>query len=319
MNDELDSFLLEWHSDSPFIRQRTSGSTGAPKVIELPKTKMISSARMTLHFFGLHPDSTFLICLNPDYIAGKMMLVRSLTNHAKTLLTPPESPLDFPDEFQIDFAAMVPLQVEKCLKNSPEKLKKIRTIIIGGAPVSTALEKEIAAAGITAYATFGMTETTSHIAVRKLGDPNTSYEAIGQTRFSAGTDEQLIISSPELEIDYLETNDVVELINSTHFIWKGRKDFVINSGGIKLFPEEIEKKIETAGLTKRFFISGIPDEKLGEKAILIIESESPIDTTPYLVQLTKYEKPKALLFTPHFRMTDSGKINRPATLKLFTF
>lgn len=314
-NESLYTFLENWYDDTDFISQQTSGSTGNPKVIELKKSAMRQSASLTSRFFDFKEGQTALICLSPDYIAGKMMLVRAFENNLQVVLTKPENPLEYPDEIHIDFAAMVPLQVEKCLNEQPNKTAEIGAIIIGGAAIHSSLEKKLIEHKVNAYATFGMTETTSHIALRHISKNASPYIAIGNTTFSVGSENQLVIHAPDLKIEKLETNDVVELIDSRSFHWKGRKDFVINSGGIKFFPEQIERKIEALNLNRRYFIFSVPDERLGAKIVLCAEGFDEIDLTQLESVLDKYEIPKKVYYCAQFSETSNGKIDRNHTLK----
>jgi o-succinylbenzoate---CoA ligase len=311
----VNDFVSNWLDDSDVISVNTSGSTGAPKTIQLFKSQMQASAHLTGSFFEFSPSKTVLICLNSQFIAGKMMLVRALEFKTKVVLCDPQDVLAYPDDIQIDFAAMVPLQVEKCLKNNFEKLKKIKSIIIGGAPIHKQLERQIVENGLNAYATFGMTETTSHIALRRVSQQNEPYFALGDTTFSQGNKGQLIIHAPSLGIDALETNDSVELCSSTSFRWLGRLDYAINSGGIKFHPEVLERKIDELNWGRRFFIAGIPDDSLGEKIVLCIEGEQSMDTTDLKTCLTNYEMPRSIVYVSSFVETLTGKINRIETLK----
>ena len=315
LTESLNTFLSEWNNSSEYVLQKTSGSTGKPQEIRLLKRAMINSARLTLTHFGLDDKNVFLICLDPDYIAGKMMIVRAMLSGASVILTNPTTPLDFAERKLIDFCAMVPLQVDKELIQHPEQLKSIKNLIIGGAPINARLEQQIINSKLNAFAAFGMTETTSHIALRKIDSNQYSFAAIGDTTFTTNSEHQLIINAPQLEINNLITNDIVELLDERHFQWKGRKDFIINSGGIKFNPEEIEKKIEQNGLTNRFFIFGENDEKFGSKISLVIENNSSFETLHFLSNLGKYEQPKSVYFISAFAETATGKINRIETLK----
>ena len=313
---EFNHFLGIWNNEKNTIQQYSSGSTGAPKSMEIPKWKMKKSAEMTGDFFQLDQLKTSLLCISLDYIGGKMMFVRSLLFNLELIVTDVNSnPIKNLNE-PIDFAAMVPLQVETILKETPHKLDLIKYLIIGGAPVSLALEEQLQERKCDAYSTYGMTETVSHIALKKLNHNNSPFIAIGETSFKEVNGE-LIINSPQLDIKNLHTNDIVELIDDYHFHWLGRKDFVINSGGVKVHPEILEEKIKNKIHTEKFIISSLPDVTLGEKVIIVCE-ETVFATIKELVQnwcFMRYEKPKEIYVIDSLLETKSGKLDRLATRK----
>ena len=260
-------FLANWNNESNTIIQKSSGSTGPPKLIEIPKWRMKASAEMTGDFFELDKMNTSLLCISPKYIGGKMMIVRSaLYNLELTIADVSSNPIKGLTK-KIDFAAMVPLQVDTILDQTPEKLDLIKYLIIGGAPVSSNLEKRLQSSKCMAFSTYGMTETVSHIALKILDNQNAPFKAIGKTTFKEIKGE-LIINSVQLGIDNLHTNDIIELIDERHFHWKGRKDFVINTGGIKIHPEKLEEKIKNEILEDNFIVSSTSDVTYGEKVII---------------------------------------------------
>lgn len=315
----LTEFLQEWYNPEEHVTGHTSGSTGTPKTICLSKQDMIASAKITNEYFKLHADSRLLLCLSPDYIAGKMMIVRNILAGSDLIAVKPSSSPLQEIEQTIDFAAMVPMQVEMSLNspNTAQKLASVRQLIIGGAAISPSLAARLQQIPTRCYCTYGMTETVSHIALRDINGTGYSsgYFALGKVQFS--TDERgcLVIHAPHLHQHTFTTNDAVRLIDATHFEWLGRQDHAINSGGIKLFPETIEVKIAPF-IDRRFFITSEPDNVLGEKAILVIE-DSTWNTTKqaYLEEqlkqtLSPYERPKTIYFKKHFAETYSGKIIR---------
>jgi o-succinylbenzoate---CoA ligase len=307
-------FVRSWENEEDIIKAHTSGSTGIPKEITLSKSAMRASAEMTGEFFGFSSSTVLLCCLNPEFIAGKMMLVRALTFGCDLILTSPEQPMDYPKQFEVDFAAMVPLQVEKILQHTPSQLNRISTLIIGGAPVSFILQRQLATLKTRCYETFGMTETTSHIALKPIqGNHPTSFEAIGDVWFSQDDRGCLIIHAERLNQPELITNDVVELIDSRHFVWLGRADYVINSGGIKFHPEELERKLAAAHWPFRYFVAGIPDERLGQ-AICLITETTEIPELEFTHLVNKYEVPRHVRCLFPFSETSSGKINRLKTI-----
>lgn len=316
LKESIDFFLNQWDNDDLYITTRTSGSTGEPKEIKILKSKMKDSARMTGDYLQIKENDRALLCLSPETIGGKMMIVRAIElNLNLTVVSVCGSPLNETVN-NIDFIAMVPLQLMNSIQYSLEKLKTIRNIIIGGGIISPSLENKLIENNLSVFHTYGMTETISHVAMRKIGVNSSPYfTAIGKNTFTQ-IDDRLIIHSPLLESGTIITNDIVELIDNKNFIFKGRFDFVINSGGIKINPESVENKLENK-LTSPFFIGSLKDELLGEKVILCIENNQPypIDKSDLLNGLSKYENPKEIYFIPKFIRTESGKINRIKTLE----
>ncbi len=316
--NEVNQFIEEWFNSADFIISKTSGSTGEPKTIEILKSKIKASAQMTGKFLNLQKKETALLCLSTATIAGKMMIVRSIELGLKLVIIEPcSNPFEFIDG-GIDFAAIVPLQLSEILKQNPEKLKSVRNIIVGGGSVSFEIEEQLKEKNLTVYQTFGMTETISHIAMRKIGlHQEEHYSALEGNSFST-EENQLIVHSSLLDDFPLKTNDCIELINAKQFIWKGRTDFVINSGGVKIQPEEIEKKLSKL-INRPFFITGKKDVVLGEKVILCIESENAFQIKKSELEsyLSKYEIPKEIYIFNEFNYTESNKINRLKTVDLF--
>jgi O-succinylbenzoic acid--CoA ligase len=317
LKKQVDDFLTSWYDTKDFIETNTSGSTGTPKCIFIEKVNMKESARMTGCFLNLKKGDTAVLCLSPITIAGKMMIVRSIVCELKLLVMEVNSQPIKDLEINVDFIAMVPIQLLTTLESSPEKLHKCKNIIIGGAEISETLTRKIYDAGITVYHTFGMTETISHIAMRKVGIITEDFfTAIGEVYFTK-QNECLVIHSPLLETGKLTTNDSIELIDSKRFKWKGRADFTINSGGVKIHPEQVEKKINQL-ISVPFFIIGVTDEKLGQKVVLFVETSNELlfnknDLTSLLLP---YENPKEIYFLKEFIHTESGKINRIKTKEL---
>ncbi len=307
-------FLENWADDSPKLKLKTSGSTGKPKTIEVNKTHLWVSAKKTCEFFNLQPNSTGLLCLSADYIAGQMMLVRALYSGMDLLCVEPAGNPVKKLESTIDFCAMVPLQVQQSLE-TPGKFKLIKQLIIGGGAVHSALIAELKKLPVKVFETFGMTETLSHIALKQLA-PITAqaFTTLPGIRLFVSDKNCLQISYPELGIHALETNDMVVLHASNSFTWLGRLDFVINSGGIKIHPESVEKLLEPL-IHRPFCLIGKPNEKLGEKAVLVLEGEAfdPVDLMQQIKQLLpKYQYPKEIRFINEFPRTDSRKIKRAA-------
>ena len=322
-NKDIGDFLLDWLDDEPHIIVSTSGSTGKPKQIKLCKKHMINSAKATGNFFKLPAGSSALLCLSANYIAGKMMLVRAMVLGWKLdTVAPKSNPLDNVFK-QYDFAAMVPMQLD----NSISRLHLLKKLIVGGGAVQGYLIALIQGVKTKVYETYGMTETVSHIAVRRLNSKKKPisecyFKALPQVVLSTDARNCLIIKAPLVTDEVLVTNDIVELVTYKRFIWKGRYDNVINSGGIKLFPEQIEKKIELV-IRQRFFITSVPDKKLGDKLVLIIENiTKAISKEVYFEKLSKikelslYEIPKEIFFLEQFIETKTNKIHREKTKDL---
>jgi O-succinylbenzoic acid--CoA ligase len=311
--NNVESFLNEWYNNELFISTYTSGSTGKPKLIQISKNKMKESARMTGNFLGLKANDSALLCLSPATIAGKMMIIRAIElKLSLSVIDTNSNPISLLNR-KIDFIAMVPLQLQNAFSNI-EILQKIENVIIGGGEISEKLELKLKENNVTVFQTFGMTETISHVAMRKVGAITEQfYTALAPNYFSQ-KDNRLIIHSPLLENDVIETNDIIELLDEKHFIWKGRSDFVINSGGIKIHPEQIEKKLAKL-IEVPFFISSLKDDTLGEKVVLFIESKDKFNLgkEKVLQVISKYEYPKEIFFLENFIRTESGKINRLKT------
>ena len=314
---EVTDFLTNWFDSKSFVEVKTSGSTGNPKIIQLQKIHMINSAKATGDYFNLPKNTTALLCMSPNYIAGKMMLVRALTlGWHLDILAPTSNPLKNSDK-NYDFSAMVPMQ----LHNSLQDIHKIKKLIVGGGTVSNELLGKIQQVKTEIFATYGMTETITHIAVKRMnaiasGAKQTQYKTLPNIQISLDHRGCLVIDAPTISAEKVITNDLVELISSTEFKWLGRIDNVINSGGIKLIPEQIEEKL-AAIIENRFFVSGKKEEILGEKLILIIEgikNEGLLNRIQQLKSLSIYEIPKEICFLEKFTETETNKIDRAKTL-----
>jgi O-succinylbenzoic acid--CoA ligase len=304
----IGDFLLDWFDDNSYIDLQTSGTTGIPKMIRTDKQMMVNSALATGDFFELSPGDKALYCLPTKYIAGKMMLVRSFILGLDIDFVAPTSHPLTKNETVYDFVAMVPLQAE----NSLVGLKNVKKMIVGGAKMSKALEKKLLKGKTQVYETYGMTETVTHIAAKRVGQK--AFSILPNIQISQNELNCLIIDAPKISNEQIITNDLVELINDHQFILLGRIDNVVNSGGIKLIPEQIEEKL-SHGIHSRFFVGGIPDAVLGEKLVLVIEGEKePLPEDVYR-SLDKYEKPKEVVYIDKFIETENGKIKRKEMLE----
>lgn len=320
-------FIFHWLNDRQTFVLQTSGSTGSPKQIEVKREQLIASAESTIAALGLKENDQALVCLPTQYIAGIMMLVRCLVgNLVIAAVEPSANPLSkLPSDKTIDFAALVPYQAENIYAEMGlEGFSRIKQIIVGGAPVSAKLMDILNNAPSTIYQTYGMTETLSHIALQKISgtEADRCFKSLPGVRLAIDERNCLII-----HVSYLPqaiiTNDVVEMISDNSFLWLGRADHIINSGGVKVYPEKVEKQVEKVfdllSIGKRFFIAGTPDEKLGTKVTLIIESIDKIDQEEVIEllreHLKSHELPKSFLYANTFEMTPTNKINRLSTLQ----
>ncbi len=321
---EFWSFIQEWLNDSSIISVETSGSTGKPKTILLEKQKMVHSALATGKYFKLQTNQKALLCLPSHYIAGKMMIVRAFVLQLNLILVEPSScPLKNINHTNIEFAAMVPFQVEESITHTPNEIKNIHQLIIGGAPIHPNLYLKLQYISIKFYATYGMTETITHVAVKLLNGmaKDSFFQALPNVTFSQDDRNCLIINAPHVLDDVIITNDIVQLFSDNQFRWIGRYDNVINSGGIKLHPEEIEKQLNSI-IKIPFFVASAPHKTLGEQIILIIEKDH-ISKNKQIVLLAqmqevldKYEVPKKIKCITPFIKTKTGKIQRKETLNL---
>ena len=303
-------FILDWFDQNPYIEMHTSGSTGVPKLIRVSKQAMVHSAIATGAFFDLQKSNRILNCLPVKYVAGKMMFVRSfILGLEMDFVAPSLTPLQKTTS-SYDFSAMVPLQAQNSLKD----LHLIKKLIVGGAKINSKLESQLLALKKTeCYETFGMTETVSHIAAKKVGEK--SFRLMPNITIETDYRNCLIIHAPLLLNEPIITNDLVEILDSNQFKFLGRLDHVINSGGVKINPEQIEEKLINQ-INARFMISGKPDINLGEKVILIIESEPFFIDSTLFEDLDKYEKPKEIHFVSQFIESNNGKLLRKETLNL---
>ena len=322
---DLEEFLKEWHSDSPTLTVHTSGSTGTPKAMQVEKRRMEASARITCRFLGLREGDTALLCLPLDYIAGKMMVVRALTCGLRLISVAPSghpltshlSPLTTP----IDFAAMVPLQVWNSLQVAEERkrLMQIKHLIIGGGAIDEELERQLKEFPNAVWSTYGMTETLSHIALRRINGPEASewYTPFEGVEVSLSADSCLVINAPAVHNGPLVTNDIATLHlqpSTLHhqplFRILGRKDNVICSGGVKIQAEEVERLLRPH-LKKPFCITRMKDVRQGEAMVLLTE-ETDTESLRLLCEqeLPRLWKPRHYLSVAKIPLTATGKIAR---------
>jgi O-succinylbenzoic acid--CoA ligase len=319
---DLEEFLAEWHNDSPTVLVHTSGSTGKPKPMYVEKRRMEASARITCQFLGLKPGDTALLCMSLDYIAGKMMVVRALTCGLHLITVKPSgNPLGTMTE-PVDFAAMVPMQVYNSLQvpEEREKLMAIEHLIIGGGAIDDALASVLVGFPNQVWSTYGMTETLSHIALRRLSGPDASdwYTPFEGITLSQTEDGCLVIDAPAVHDGPLVTNDIVEL-SDKGFRILGRKDNVICSGGIKIQIEEVERLLKPH-LSAPFMITKRPNQKFGEQVVLLTESMDMDDVKEICQKiLPKYWQPRSYAHIDALPMTETGKPARKEAEHLATF
>ena len=331
----LEEFLSEWNNGSDRVLVHTSGSTGKPKPMMVEKKRMLNSARITCDFLGLKPGDSALLCMSLDYIAGKMVVVRSIERHLHLISVPPSGhPLKDVDE-EITFAAMVPMQVYNTLQvpEERERLTHIRHLIIGGGAIDAALEQELQSlpGDIAIWSTYGMTETLSHIALRRINGDEASewYQPFDSVHISQTEEGCLVIDAPQVCAETLVTNDIVEIepyiynkVEKLRFRIKGRKDNVICSGGIKIQIEEVETLLKPH-LEKPFMLAKKKDEKFGEIAVLLSEDEDikKVEATVRRLLSDESEKssdhkkykywiPKEFRYVEHLPLTETGKPKR---------
>lgn len=334
----LEEFLAEWRNGDERLLVHTSGSTGKPKPLWVEKRRMEASARMTCDFLGLQEGDSALLCLPLDYIAGKMMVVRSLVRNLQLIAVEPTGhPLSTlsASNFLLSFAAMVPMQVWNSLQvpEERERLRQIRHLIIGGGAVDDALAEELKDFPHAVWSTYGMTETLSHIALRRLNGQERSdwYTPFSGVELSLNEEGCLVIDAPALNAGTLVTNDLAELRKRKEgdtvvqeFRILGRRDNVICTGGVKVQAEEVERKLRPL-LDRPFLISKRKDEKFGEAVVLLVASPGPLsseETEKYKAlcasTLQKFERPRFFLAVDEIPMTETGKPARALAEQLIS-
>lgn len=335
----VNDFLQEWNSPSETLLVHTSGSTGKPKPMWVEKQRMLNSAHITCDFLGLRPGDSALLCMSLDYIAGKMMVVRSIERKLRLFSVKPSGhPLSDESltkmvEMDFDFVAMVPMQVYNTLQvpQERERLSRIKHLIIGGGAIDDALAEELRSLPGAVWSTYGMTETLSHIALRRLNGEEASewYQPFDSVGVSLNSDGCLVIDAPLVCSEPLVTNDIAEIkqqetsshssdassslkTSSPHVLFriKGRKDNVICSGGIKIQIEEVENLLRQH-LDAPFLLAKKKDEKFGEIAVLVTESGDLEGVEAICRQvLPKYWVPRQYLHFDQLPMTETGKSKR---------
>ena len=315
-------FLKNWYDESEYVELTSSGSTGTPKMIRLAKSTMLESARFTNRFFNLKAKDPALLCLPANFIAGKMMLVRAIAGDLSLFAIPPASTILF--ELPLAFTALTPHQLEKTLTVNPAFFSRTKYAIIGGGSISHKMEHKLKDLSCRMFSSYGMTETSSHIALRPLNGPEATnrYQLIDDSiRIETGKKGNLIIKAPYLGINPIVTRDVVTLLDQRSFLWSGRLDNMINSGGIKIFPEILESKLE-GDIPNRLFFFGESDDIYQQRVALLIESPTPPNLESILPvlreKLNRFELPVRIYYSPQFTETSNGKVHRKKSLKNIT-
>ena len=341
----MNHFLTAWRNGQTEFVLHTSGSTGPPKPITLTRAQMQASAILTGQTFGLTPGDRALVCLNTAYVAGTMMLVRGEVLGLELIIVEPVSnPLaGFSADEHIDFAAFVPLQLQTILADTgtlgesrwAPLLNGMKAILVGGATTSPALETACQAIGAPIYSTYGMTETVSHVAIRRLNGPDRSlmFRVLPGVEVSIDDRQCLRITAAATNFLPVQTNDVVELFapqqptDPWHFRLLGRADSIINTGGVKVQPERVEQAVSTylatQHLAQRLFVAGLPDERLGQRVVLFLEN-TPLSDTHWQgirraveISCGPYAVPKEWRTMPEFPETATGKIDRLRVMGTF--
>lgn len=317
---DITKFVREWESYSPIISVITSGSTGTPKTIDFTKKQVEASAKYTGQFFNFKKGETLLLNLSPNYIAGKLMLVRAMVYGMKILVAPlksnPLENLNFGEPIKL--GAFVPSQVQEILNHAKAKKNylQIENVLIGGASIPNQLEQEIEKLSNKNFASFGMTETLTHFALRKITNQNDIYTCLPGIQINQDDRGCLVVEPNNVVQQQLITNDSIEFIDTKNFKWKGRLDNVINSGGVKIFPESDEKLIEHLFKNQWYYLSSKKNERWGEELVLVVEDEQwSIENQEKILHqiekiLPKYHAPKSIIFIDKFDETGNGKIKR---------
>ncbi len=344
------AFTQSWLRGDDAFAVQTSGSTGDPKPIRLTRRQMEASARATGAALGLAPGQLALVALPAHYIAGRMMLVRGCVLDLDMLLVEPAGDpfASLAQDAALDFTAFVPLQMQALLDVAlvagsdscfPEDtarayryrrlLDGMRAILVGGAPIGAPLESQLRQLAAPVYHTYGMTETATHVALRRVNGPSATGRFVPLPGVVLGVDDRgcLHARGPMTGGDAVQTNDLVELHPDGSFAWLGRWDNIINSGGVKVQVEQVEAAVarvaadqrELGLARRRYFVTGLAHERLGEEIVLLIEGASldPDQESQLLwalgQELPRYHAPRRLLYRPTFHETTTGKIDRRRT------
>lgn len=311
---EAANFLKEWFSDSDHVEIPTSGSTGIPKLQRFLKISMLKSAEKSAAHFGFAPGQKALLALPVKYVAGKMMLVRAIVSDLELEVAEPSAVPLVEGHNGWDFIPLTVYQFQKTYQSDPALFTNVRKVLLGGGPVTSEVEAYCKKISTMVYHGFGMTETLTHIAVKNVSKEEESYTALPGVTFSLSLGGTLDIHTDHLP-EKVCTTDCAELISDKQFRWLGRSDNIINTGGVKINPELVEDKLKRL-INEPFFITGIADSELGERVVLVIESQYPVEYAVSQLRdiLEPYERPKEIFISKAFEMTETGKIKRKESL-----
>lgn len=321
-------FIQEWTTGKQSFDFQTSGSTSDPKIITLERSQLIASAQLTHHVLQLQPGWNALVCLDARFIAGAMMIVRSLVTGMNIVVQAPSANplLDVSD--RIDFASFVPYQINALIEQTPKKLDAIHTVIVGGAPLNEDVIEKLQDFKTNIYATYAATETISHVALQRINGKNRQDSFHVLPGIKASIDERgcLVLTAPHF--GNIVTNDIVDLHDAKTFRWIGRYDDVINTGGIKVQAGKVEKIISEIlqgwGIQNRLFVAGVKDSRFGEQVVLFIEGSLPLFADEEMLnkkireRLSKYEVPKLVVTVPQFPETATQKVDKRAVIQSAT-
>ena len=305
----VEDFRTEWDNSLPYVVAHTSGSTGVPKEIRLPKSDMLRSAEATVRRFGISRDSVLGLPLSVDYIAGKMMCVRAWISGAELVTMPVSNRLVIDRRY--DLLAIVPSQVDSLIE-SDSNPTLCGNIIIGGAALDENRRRALIERGFNAYQTYGMTETCSHVALQDISDESKLYRAMPGISFETDPRGCLVIIAPGFSFGRLVTNDIVDLVGVSSFKWLGRYDNVINSGGIKIAAEQLETEISPI-ISCPFYVTAAPDEKWGEVPVVVaVCSQGECDSilARLKANIDHRRCPKKIVAVNQMDYTANGKIIR---------
>ncbi len=313
----LYQFLNRWYSDVPTMEFFTSGTTGDPKNIVLSKDVMRASARQTLSFFKMEAGSRVLLCLNPQYIGGAMMLVRAMEGGLHLDAVAPQHLTElFPLNKSYHFVSMAPLQVEKLTQDLGETwTSSFQYILLGGAGLTESQHEMFTQLPANKFwMGFGMTETSSHIALQSIPNLAKGFELLPGIEARTNEEGCLQIRGTVTENKWFTTRDLVEL-KSKFIKFLGRFDDQINSGGVKISPVALEQSIQSI-LQKQgcspqtIVISSIPDASLGEAVVLATTSKFPLELKQLNAELPKYHGIKKIYLIDRLPLTSQGKLDR---------
>jgi o-succinylbenzoate---CoA ligase len=319
-----------WLSGAQSYTFHTSGSTGKPKALVFTRKQIVHSITQTAESLGLNSGQTALLCLDPNYTGGRMVLLRSLHLGMNLIAVEPRANpfLSLEQNIKVDVTSLVPYQLQAILKENPDRLNSLGAVLVGGGSLSNHLTSALANAACPVYLTYGMTETLSHIALRKVSGSSPDHHFTVFPDISIDQDERgcLVIQASYLGDEPIVTNDLVELSGPDRFEWKGRIDHAINSGGIKMIPEILEPEIEMAlheiGVSTNFFLAGREHPTLGEEMMLVLEGKPLTEAQQQTLlerlrsRLGTFQSPRLICFIPQFAYAANEKINREKTLSL---